>query len=195
MNWVHVTDRFNDTIVEFQQFKSSLFSGFVERIISCHPWLILIPSRKDFPQFNCPVLIVHQIPEGGMMTWRVGMPVSILTAWDGMQIKDGVDSVCCAKFNHAIEMLESSFIDVEWEQLFFIVQKVTVIERNSQRVHPVVMEEFGVRIHEEVGEELTMRRTDRRDGVLQIQKKHRIFVFQVPQEEPREFGTLEKGIQ
>jgi len=129
-----------------------------------------------------------------MVTWGVGMPVRILTARNCMQIKDGVDSVCCAKVNDAIEVLESSFIDVEREQLLFIVQKVTVIEWNSQRIHPVVTEKFGVRILEEVGKELTIRRIDRARG-LPIRRKHHIFLFQVTQGELREFETLEMGIQ
>ena len=129
-----------------------------------------------------------------MVTWGVGMPVRILTAWNCMQVEDGVDSVCGAKFNDAIEVLESSFIDAEREQLHFVVQKVTVIEWNSQRVHPVVTEKFGVRIREVVAKELTMRPTDRRKG-LPIRRTHRTFLFQVPQGEPREFETLEMGIQ
>jgi len=72
------------------------------------------------------------------------MPVGILSTWYSMQVEDRIDTMISAQLDNTVELVEPFFIDLEGVQLFRVMKEVAIVERNTQGIHAIGLEEFGV---------------------------------------------------
>ena len=117
---IDLPDRIVQTIVVFDETDMFWLCGFVEGVVTGDPLVGFVVGGKLFPQPNYSVLVVLVIPEIGNVPSVVGVPVCVLTAGGGVQIKNGVNAVFAAEVDHPIEVLEPLFLEnsrvmVVWE--------------------------------------------------------------------------------
>lgn len=65
----------------------------VDRIVASHPGVALVPRRNLFPQPDAAILVIFVVPEGGIISHIVGVPVRVLAARNRVQVENGVDLV------------------------------------------------------------------------------------------------------
>jgi len=107
---VDLPDRIVEAIVVLDQVGVFGFGGFVERVVTGDPPVVFVVGGKLFPQPDDSVLVVLVIPEICDVPSVVGVPICVLTAGSGVQVKDGVDAVLGTEVDHPIEMLEPLFL-------------------------------------------------------------------------------------
>jgi hypothetical protein len=52
--------------------------------------IALVVCGDFFPKIDHPVLELHKLPEQCFVDTRIGVPVLILTSWNGMQVQHNV---------------------------------------------------------------------------------------------------------
>ena len=85
--------------------------GFVERVVTGDPLVVLVVDGELFPQPDDSVLVVLVVPKVGDVPSVIGVPVCVLTAGSGVQVKNGVDTVFGAKVDHPIKVFEPLFLE------------------------------------------------------------------------------------
>ena len=104
---VDTADRSVDTVVERDQARLVRVRRLVERVVARDPRVVLVMLRELFPEPYDAVLEVLVVPEVGDVRARVRVPVCVLPAWRGVQVKDGVDAMLGAEVDDAVEVLEA----------------------------------------------------------------------------------------
>ena len=117
---IDLPDRIVQTIVVLDEADMLWLCGLVERVVTGDPLVGFVVGSELFPQPNHSVLMVLVIPEIGNVPSVVRVPVCVLTAGGGVQIKNGVNAVFAAEVDHPIEVLEPLFLEnsrvmVVWE--------------------------------------------------------------------------------
>lgn len=90
-------------------------------------------------------------PELGDVVGRVGVPISILAARDGVHVEDGVDALLSAEVDDAVKPLEAVWLEDAGVHVIF---EVSVVERNTNTVESKRLVVFCIFFGEEVFEEL-----------------------------------------
>ncbi|EDK36291.2 hypothetical protein PGUG_00388 [Meyerozyma guilliermondii ATCC 6260] len=70
------------------------------------------------------------------------MPILVSSTWCGMQVQNGVDSMLGTSVHQGVKSGEP--FPVDSEKITFIIQKVTVIEWNSQAIETQRLEKFRI---------------------------------------------------
>lgn len=108
---IDLPDRFVETIIVFDETGVCWFGGFVERVVTGDPLVIFVVGGELFPQPDDSILVIFVVPKIGDVPSVVGMPVCVLTAGGGVQVKDSVNTVFGTEVDHPIEVLESLFLE------------------------------------------------------------------------------------
>jgi hypothetical protein len=75
------------------------------------------------------------------MNTRIGVPVLVLTSWNGMHVQHNVQILCCATLDAAIQDTESFWFVNSRIQVVF---KMSVVERNANAVQSLFCKEFCI---------------------------------------------------
>lgn len=67
----------------------------IDRIVACNPRITAIPRRDLFPQPDGSVLVILEVPEGGVGGWVITVPALIVPAWKSMHIEDRIYTFFC----------------------------------------------------------------------------------------------------
>lgn len=72
----------------------------------------LVVRGDFFPKIDHPVLEFHKLPKQCFVDTGIGVPVLVLTTWNGMQVQHDVKILCCATLDDSIQDTESFwFVD------------------------------------------------------------------------------------
>jgi hypothetical protein len=96
VSWIHFPDSRLQLVIKGRQTPVLWVTGLVNRIVSRHPWVVLVARSNLLPQPDRPVLVVLVVPEGRVIGPVVRVPVWILTAWDCVHVEDGINAIFCA---------------------------------------------------------------------------------------------------
>ena len=103
--------RIVEAIVVLNQADVLWFGGFIERVVTGDPPVILVVGGKLFPQPDHSVLMVLVVPEICDVPSVVRVPVCVLAAGSSVQVENGINAVPGAKVDHPIEVLEPLFLE------------------------------------------------------------------------------------
>ena len=68
-------------------------AGLIERVVPSNPGILPVPGSNLFPKPHRAVLVILVIPERGVASRIVRMPVRILAAGNGVHVQDGIDAM------------------------------------------------------------------------------------------------------
>ena len=122
----------------------------VDRVVARHPRIVPVASRDRFPDADRAILEMLVLPEERLVRRVVGVPIHVLIARQRMQVDDRVDAVRRAQVDGPIQVLEPLLLDDERRHVVF---EVAVVDRDADQVQPQRLDEAGVVLGEEVGEE------------------------------------------
>lgn len=73
---------------------------FIKRVKPSNPRIVLISRDDLLPKPDRPVLVVLIIPERGISSRIIRVPVWVLATRDCVHVQDGVNAVFCALYSH-----------------------------------------------------------------------------------------------
>ena len=120
-----------EPIIERRQAPVLRVAGLVERVVSRDPGVSTVVSGKLLPEPDSAVLVVFVVPEGGVVSRVVGVPVAVLAAGSGVHVEDGVEALGGAEGDDAVEVLEAVGLE---DARVHVVFEVSVVEGDADAV-------------------------------------------------------------